>query len=834
MRQLGSIYEGLLESHLEYDENEKGLIVKGDKTERKATGTYYTPDYIVWYIINHTVKPLCEEIDKTEMVQKSLKEGKHDNSFAENVLKLKVLDPAMGSGHFLVRTTEYLAELIISHHTTIRQYEKSEGGLSQEWAERAYWRRRVAESCIYGVDLNPLAVELAKLSIWLTCIHTQRPLNFLDHHLKTGNSLIGAKLEELGSLSKKKTDQTILTFGPDFVASVGQAISKLDEIESEDSVTFDGVAHKKALWEKYVRGQFEPYSAVADLWTAKHFGAEISENEYDRFSVLITKKERSAKENKELKELKGKHVQGFAEAQKRKFFHWELEFPEVFFSVDGTPSKNAGFDAVIGNPPYKRELDFKDILKDISLTPFGEKYKSPRMDLWYYFVHRGIEYLKNNGVLSFIVNAYWLAGSGAEKLIKQLKDDVSLAEIFYLGKLKVFPNVSGQHLIFRISKLKNKQPVIIKTIPSQQGETAEDYVKGIKFIKQIEKDGQMLFKNNKINIEEDSGNVLATLENNVPLFKLGIVRQGIAENPSSINKKTNIKFGNKWKNGQGVFMLTNEEVENLHFAKNEIEIIKPYHDLVDLGRYFINDKPAHNIIYSTKKTCPDINVYPGIREHLEKYKPIMMLRRETKKGSNSWWHLHWPREEKLWTQPKIVAIQMGVRPSFVASVSPNYVSFSANVFVPFENTKENIFYISALLNSRLMWYWFKHNAKRRGVGLEINGNVLGKAPICKIDFKNNNEEVFKELVIKFQNVNKGEIITIINKLLQNKHLVIVHDFLSFMAQQMIEMKKQEHGYNTNFTNWLEREITKTLLKILKDKTKIYVLRKLAFLVLLMF
>src|SRR5207245_2259194 len=130
----------------------------------------------------------------------------------------------MGSGHFLVEATTFLADQIVYHPTTKFQAAK-EKGVPQEQIEIAYWRRRVVESCIYGVDLNPLAVELAKLSLWLTTIATDQPLNFLDHHLRCGNSLIGAQVEELGSLPRRRRGrsattagptQILFTFGPDF------------------------------------------------------------------------------------------------------------------------------------------------------------------------------------------------------------------------------------------------------------------------------------------------------------------------------------------------------------------------------------------------------------------------------------------------------------------------------------------------------------------------------------------------------------------------------------------------------------------------------------------
>jgi hypothetical protein len=111
-------------------------------------------------------------------------------------------------------------------------------------------------------------------------------------------------------------------------------------------------------------------------------------------------------------------------------------------------------------------------------------------------------------------------------------------------------------------------------------------------------------------------------------------------------------------------------------------------------------------------------------------------RRETKKGSNKWWHLHWPRDESLWLSSKILSIQMGERPSFVPALKPTYVPFSVNVFIPDQPIMSNIYYISGILNSKLIWIWFKHHAKRRGVGLEINGHVLNRTPIRTTDVSN--------------------------------------------------------------------------------------------------
>ncbi len=250
-RHLGSIYEGLLEFRpriaphdlvIIKDKNtikyapakdypvkevkyHKGdLYLANDKGERKATGSYYTPEYIVNYIVENTLNPLVNEAEskvktlKPEVnkeiakwqKQKEQNQGlepvekydlaitKERERLLEPYLSLKVLDPAMGSGHFLARATDFLAEAIATDPSIELPKEITEE------TELTYYRRRVVESCIYGVDLNPLAVELAKLTLWLSTMAKTKPLSFLNHHLKAGNSLIGAKVADLDEIPKAK------------------------------------------------------------------------------------------------------------------------------------------------------------------------------------------------------------------------------------------------------------------------------------------------------------------------------------------------------------------------------------------------------------------------------------------------------------------------------------------------------------------------------------------------------------------------------------------------------------------------------------------------------
>ena len=150
-RHLGTIYEGLLEYHLEAIPPRAGWTVDllNDKGERKATGSYYTPDYIVKYIVDQTVGPV---------LRTAIEGARTDEQRVDAVLALNVLDPAMGSGHFLVEATEYIARFLVDLAVT-------PGADAHGEADLQYWKRRVAQNCVYGVDLNPLAVELAKLSL---------------------------------------------------------------------------------------------------------------------------------------------------------------------------------------------------------------------------------------------------------------------------------------------------------------------------------------------------------------------------------------------------------------------------------------------------------------------------------------------------------------------------------------------------------------------------------------------------------------------------------------------------------------------------------------------
>ncbi|NQT37888.1 MAG: N-6 DNA methylase [Planctomycetes bacterium] len=435
---------------------------------------------------------------------------------------------------------------------------------------------------------------------------------------------------------------------------------------------------------------------------------------------------------------------------------------QVGDALTGEPlaGREGQFDVVLGNPPYLRELDRKDVLDRIARTEFGRRYRAPRMDLWYYFVHRGLELLRAGGTLSYIVNAYWSSGSGAERLIAALRESARIEELFLLEKLRIFPGVSGRHMILRLAKSPAAGFTTIKRAPADIRTDAEPFVRGESPVVTYRKTAEQLFRAGRLDLEPPADRLLEKLSRWPALETLGIVRQGIAENPATINAKTNRKFAARWTTGEGVFTLTPDEVAQLHLPPHEQQLLRPYHDLCDLGRYQIAPQPSRMLIYSTGQTCPDIDEYPVLRAHLERFQPVMEARRETRRGTRAWWQLHWPRDERLWQSAKVISVQMARRPSFVAAMGPVYVPFSTNVFVPFETTREHPHYFAALLNSRLLWQWYEHHAKRRGVGLEINGRVLARTPIRPIDFSHpadrRRHDQLVELVAGIQNTRDAE------------------------------------------------------------------------------
>ena len=655
---LGRVYERL-------QENESRLVgpdrpTATATTRRKKTGVYYTPDYVVDYIVRETVgralverdgnvpsppAPLPRKRGRGEPTWTSLSEtrisGLEETApHVGSIRPLRVLDPACGAGSFLLGIYQFLLDWNRDRYIEDDPERHARGRAPRlfrqedgQWRLTLAERRRILLESVFGVDLDPQAVAIAKASLVLQMLDVSPP-----------------------------------------------------------------------------RGRVSPRLDLPDSKRPAHATPDMAEA-IDAFATQTL-------------QCLAKNIRC---GDSLSAFDWQSQFSEILAGANG------GFDVVVGNPPYRRELGFASLMTALGDTPFGKQYRSARMNLWYYFLHRGMELLQPDGWLSFIVNAYWTSGSGAERLTEALRSEAHVDELFLLGGVKVFPQVAGRHMILRVQKRKSDRPTLVKRLP-QDAASAEPFLTDRLPAIVYEKESAQLFRHSRIDAEPSADRILAMLERWPPLGDLGQVRQGIAENPASINAKTNARFGDRWNVGEGVFALREDELRELDLDPNEQALLRPYYDLCDVSRWWIAERPSLRLIYSTPRTCPDIAAFPRLKAHLERFRPIMAQRRETAKGTNRWWQLHWPRDEAIWRSAKIVCLQFARRPSLVPVYQPSYVPFSMNVFVPSAETPESIELLCALLNSRLLWKWHQHHAKRRGVGLEINGRVLARSPIRRIDF----------------------------------------------------------------------------------------------------
>lgn len=389
------------------------LIYGGRESKRKSSGSYYTPDYIVQYIVENTLGPLvrgeCRPkpapvpalLGDANGIEEEAEEARPLTS--DEILELKVLDPAMGSGHFLVAATEYLARAYGA--ACVREGKDPDGVMSDD--EFVRYKRMVAERCIYGVDINPMAVELAKLSMWLFTMDRGRPLSFLDHHLKNGNALIGAWIKDLGTppefdtkgklkKHRRKDTRTGNLFEVRFREKVPLMVQDLFGIMQQETRTPSDIQLKKTL-DHTVEDMRQPFRNLADIWVGLHFGEEAD----DYNALLLNVGEWRNRVSEEMKSVRP--------------FHWELEFPEVWFDENGKALDGRGFSAVIGNPPYVegKNLHYPDVLRLFysSHEPqAGDNLhpSSAKLNTYCLFLELGLKLITKDGHLGYMVPVTFL------------------------------------------------------------------------------------------------------------------------------------------------------------------------------------------------------------------------------------------------------------------------------------------------------------------------------------------------------------------------------------------------------------------------------------------
>ena len=419
VQQLGSIYERLLEFEIVRDVL-GALAVRPNLFARKNTGSYYTPDELVGLILDETLEPLItERLDafRAALGKLNAKDAEHyqrhelrDADPANAILSLRVCDPAMGSGHFLVSLVDTLADHVLDAmaeaaslgadlaytspladkiediRATILKNAKAASWTIDEAQldDRHIVRRMVLKRCVYGVDKNPMAVELAKVALWLHTFTVGAPLSFIDHHLRTGDSLFGLwvrdAIDKAGALGGE-------LLWNDALRNAQRSAEAMKTIEALTDVEIAEAHRSAAMYQdvELMTGELDGFvsfihaldwlnlniagRALVRLWLDGRFGEPIP----------IAR----GKKAPEGVKAKPEEVEAFtaiwerarALIEEERFLNWQISFPGVWDNWS-SKGREGGFDAVVGNPPWDR-FEFEEVPwfearnRDIALAPTG-------------------------------------------------------------------------------------------------------------------------------------------------------------------------------------------------------------------------------------------------------------------------------------------------------------------------------------------------------------------------------------------------------------------------------------------------------------------------------
>ncbi|OBQ08885.1 MAG: restriction endonuclease [Anabaena sp. LE011-02] len=808
VRQLGSIYEGLLEYRVVIEDGNTGKVhLENDKGERKATGSYYTPDYIVKYIVSHTLKPILKErklkikalMKHIIELKKKIKDG--DKTLQKDLeeleiksinilLDIKICDPAMGSGHFLVGTVDYLTdELIIilneypEHNPVLDMLEKTResilANLQQQGitidvnklGDTQLLQRVVMKRCIYGVDLNPMAVELAKVSLWLNFFTIGAPLSFLDHHLRCGNSLIGTTVREANAKMQQEESGQRNFFDSPFAGFL-DAARKMRDVSMLNDATSSDVETSKKLFKEFYEDA-KDYKPLLDIYVSQFFDVKQAKNWLERFGTnAISVNVQSMKDADKVVYEDAKKL-----FEEKRFFHWDLEFPEVFIDLEKVDWKeNPGFDAVIGNPPYDelsqdslgRIIDEKSFIDN---TDLYKEARTGRVNLYRLFIALAIDKTKQTGNHGFIVPMSLLG----DKFTFQLRKKILLENTFLNveafpqkdnPKERVFFDAKLPTCLYVLTKQKINKSISVKTHPGKDIlENSPHYKTSAAEIAEFDFDN---FTIPSVSAEE--WNIAKKIATNPNICKLGNVATPMS--------------------GEIVF---NESFKP-YLTEN------PEHTLVLRGghvqRYELIDDPKQ-----------------GTPIYINKQLWLSKSRGGIAALSHQQSRIIYQESAALDNWRRIIATKLPA-----GNVCGHKICYFVNI------QYDDLAFL-AIFNSNFIEWRFKLIS----VTNSLSAYQITSLPFPIFEFtteSNLRQNYFQEIINSYHELIEDS--SHQNKLIEQIQLHlekqpseadVIHDFLAYLAEQMIELNKQKQTEAKGFLTWLERLIG-TEIDNLTNKSKI--------------
>ncbi|EHC3131751.1 class I SAM-dependent DNA methyltransferase [Campylobacter lari] len=759
-----------------------------EKLNGYKEGSFYTPSFITSYMckasiekvvldkFNHTFKLNATKLSELRIQLRQDKISQEQKLALLN--SIRICDPAVGSGHFLVSALNamlmvhyelglfeedfYLSvqndEILVQNHKgqfleyKRPDFDKDKTHLCQkELFER---KKDIIENNLFGVDINPNSCEITKLRLWIellkhsfyesfddTNYHDLKTLPNIDINIKCGNSLI-SYFEIHKSLSHYPNIKERMDKYKRIVKDYKEGFYTDKTLIAKEIKNLKESFKNFCLKDKFAK-EIKQLTNGANEYSKK-YGDFLAQDEKDEnFRAFFSKNmfefdfdESAAK--KEFKKLK-KLYEGIFDLESANPFEWRFEFSEV---LDEGGSFQ-GFDLIIGNPPYIKENDNKEIFAN---TKNLRTYQG-KMDIWYHFVGRGLDVLKENGILSFIATNNWTTNSGAKKLRNVILEECQILNLVDFSSFMVFDSASIQTMImqfqktkppknyeFNFAKLTTQSPSyedvldILENTKSPNNEILNINFKPKNFIDKtlnfIKNDYEEIFEK----IQKYGKFYLDDKE----------VAQGIVYPQENVNKKSLEILGKNFYIGQGIQKLTDEEVEKLNLLKNEKNLLKPIFESNSVEKYYTKKDNDFWVIYtnSSFKNPNSMDNYPNLKKHLDKFKKVIT-------SDNKPYGLHRARDEKFFTgSPRIVALRKCVNePKF------SYVDFDCYVSATFyviKTQRIDTKYLVAILNSKLMMFWLKHKGKMQGNNYQIDKEPLLNIPI--VDINSKNEKLANELI----------------------------------------------------------------------------------------